>query len=63
MNLKRLPIAVAKNVATSAAHLLPVPAESLAEATLDRDRTDFLLITTVGSRLVEAGLTITVAIR
>ena len=55
MNLKRLPIASAKNVATSAAHLLPALAGRLAEATLDRQQTGFNLFTTVGSQLENHG--------
>jgi hypothetical protein len=55
MNLKRLPIASAKNVATSAAHMLPALAERLAEATLDRHQTGFTLFTTVGSQFEDHG--------
>jgi len=58
MNLKRLAIASAKNVATSAAHLLPALAGRLVEATLVRNQTGLTLFTTV-----EASLTITEAIR
>jgi hypothetical protein len=55
LNLKRLPIASAKNVATSAAHLLPALAGRLAEATLDRHQTGFTLIKTAGSKLDQHG--------
>jgi hypothetical protein len=51
VNLKRLPIASAKNIATSAAHMLPALAGRLAEATLDRHQTGLTLFTTGGSQL------------